>query len=156
MEERIRPQEDGLADEVHLLLEGAKTVARLMGHDYVGTEHILLAYTIVPRVSVYEGRDILKELGIEPHHVQQVIRFIVGIGESDGTKAPELTPRAKEIFKLAFEEARAEQDRPVTVNERHIFIGIIKEEQGIAAGVLQSPPFDITLEQVRALPQTTS
>ena len=116
--------------------------ARRFNHNYVGTEHLLLALL---RGSDNRAHDVLLTLGLELFKVRSAVEFIVGRGERQVTGAIGLTPRAKEAIRLAKDEARR-LDHPATGPE-HILLGLIGEGEGIAAGVLES--LGMSLERVR-------
>ncbi|SNS38346.1 ATP-dependent Clp protease ATP-binding subunit ClpC [Anaerovirgula multivorans] len=104
--------------------------AQQLGHNYVGTEHILLGL-------LQEGEGIaakaLKNLGVEVAQLQESIINIVGKGQPQN-QLMGFTPRTKRVFELSFEEARSLGHS--YIGTEHLLLGLIKEKEGIAAKVL--------------------
>ncbi|MDD3894543.1 MAG: Clp protease N-terminal domain-containing protein, partial [Syntrophomonadaceae bacterium] len=123
----------------------AQEEARQMNHPAIGTEHILLGLLM-------EGEGIgaraLLNLGLDLNKVREAI--VQTIGESDGgIEQPAgdlpITPRAKKVFNLSFDEARMQGVN--YVGTEHILLALIREEEGIAGQVLIS--MGVKLEEVR-------
>ena len=140
----------GMTDRFDRFTEGARKVlqlsqeeARRLSHDYIGTEHLLLALV---REGDGVAAHVLQELGVELHKVRKAIEFIIGRGEHSVTGATGLTPRAKRVIELAASEA--DRLRHQVVDTEHILLGLIAEGEGIAAGILES--LGVSLEKVRA------
>ena len=123
----------------------AQEEARQMNHPAIGTEHILLGLLL-------EGEGIgaraLLNLGLDLEKVREEI--IKTIGESEaGLEQPAgdlpITPRAKKVFNLAFDEARLQGVN--YVGTEHVLLALIREEEGIAGQVLIS--MGVKLEEVR-------
>ncbi|NLN19076.1 MAG: ATP-dependent Clp protease ATP-binding subunit [Firmicutes bacterium] len=116
--------------------------ARRLGHNVVGTEHILLGL-------VAEGEGVaaraLQSMGIGLEKVRAEVEKVIGRG--DGTPQGQIgfTPRAKRVLELAFEEAR--QLNHTYIGTEHILLGLIREGEGVAGQVLQNLGAD--LERVR-------
>lgn len=112
-------------------------------HNYIGTEHLLLGL-------VHEGEGVaakvLTNLGVQLSDVRKAIEFIIGRGERVITGEIGLTPRAKKVIELAVDEARMLNHH--YIGTEHILLGLVREGNGIAAGVLES--MGVKLEQVRA------
>lgn len=104
--------------------------AQQLGHNYVGTEHILLGL-------LQEGEGIaakaLKNLGLEVPKIQERIVNIIGKGQSQ-SQLMGFTPRTKRVFELSFEEARSLGHS--YIGTEHLLLGLIREGEGIAAKVL--------------------
>ncbi len=116
----------------------AQNEAKEMGHSYVGTEHILLAI-LKQESPVSES---LAELGITYSRAKNEVISIVGMGMRGMTNSPQMTPRAKRIIELAYEEAKylgSEKIQP-----EHILLGIIREGEGIAVHVLKKMGADLS------------
>ena len=109
----------------------AQEEARLLNHDYIGTEHILLGL-------VHEEQGVaaraLTELNISLEAVRAVVQEIVGQGESPPTGHIPFTPRAKKVLELSLREAI--QLGHNYIGTEHILLGVIREGQGVAAQVL--------------------
>jgi ATP-dependent Clp protease ATP-binding subunit ClpC len=112
-------------------------------HNYIGTEHLLLGL-------VHEGEGVaakvLTNLGVQLSDVRKAIEFIIGRGERVISGEIGLTPRAKKVIELAVDEARMLNHH--YIGTEHILLGLVREGNGIAAGVLES--MGVKLEQVRA------
>lgn len=109
----------------------AQEEARRLQHNYVGTEHLLLALLHEPGPA-----EILRSLGAESEKVRLAVETIIGRGPSAVSGEIELTPRTRKVFELAWDEARLlEHPAPGTED---ILLGMLREGEGIAAGVLQS------------------
>ncbi|MCK9267803.1 MAG: ATP-dependent Clp protease ATP-binding subunit [Alkaliphilus sp.] len=108
----------------------SQQMAQQLGHNYVGTEHLLLGI-IKEEESI--AAKALKNLGIEMEQVQERIVQSVGVGN----KPSELlgyTPRTKKVFELSIGEARSLNHN--YVGTEHLLLGIIKAGDGIATKIL--------------------
>lgn len=144
-----RRDRDGMNDKFEKFTERARKVlsfaqdeAQQFKHNYIGTEHLLLGL-------VREGDGVaakaLRNLGVELSEVRRQVEFIVGHGERLVLGEIGMTPRAKKVMELAVDEARRMNHH--YVGTEHLLLGLIREGEGIAAGVLVS--LGITLEQAR-------
>jgi ATP-dependent Clp protease ATP-binding subunit ClpA len=130
-------------DKTRLVLDLAQEEAREFHHNYIGTEHLLLGLLREGESIAYK---VLHSLGIELDAVRRAITFIVGPGKEAISGEIGLTPRAVAATTLAFNEAghlRQEKIAP-----EHLLLGLTREGEGIAAGLLRA--FGTTLEKVRA------
>jgi hypothetical protein len=109
----------------------AQEEARLLNHNYIGTEHILLGL-------IHEGEGVaataLTELGISLEAVRVQIEEIIGQGASAPTGHIPFTPRAKKVLELSLREAMALGHN--YIGTEHILLGLIREGEGVAAQVL--------------------
>ncbi len=121
----------------------AQEEARLMNHNYIGTEHILLGLV---REDEGVAAKVLINLGVSLSKVRSAVEFISGRGEKPATGETGLTPRAKRVIELAIDEAR--QMGHNYIGTEHLLLGLLREGEGVAAGVLDS--LGITLEKARA------
>jgi len=121
----------------------AQEEAQRFNHNYIGTEHILLGL-------VREGDGIaakvLSNLGAELNKVRSAVEFIIGRGERTVKGEIGLTPRAKRVIELAVDEARRLGHN--YIGTEHLLLGLLREGEGVAAGVLES--LGISLEKVRS------
>ncbi|AHF05866.1 ATP-dependent Clp protease ATP-binding subunit [Desulfitobacterium metallireducens] len=112
------------------VLNLAKEEAQRMGHNVVGTEHILLGL-------VAEGEGIaakaLNGINVEPEKVKEQIESLVGIGQPY-TGEIGFTPRVKRVLELANEEARRQGVN--YIGTEHLLLGLLMEGEGVAARVL--------------------
>jgi Clp amino terminal domain, pathogenicity island component len=109
----------------------AQEEARLLNHNYIGTEHILLGL-------IHEGEGVaylaLTELGISLDAVRAQVEAEIGQGsEAPGGHIP-FTPRAKKVLELSLREALALGHN--YIGTEHILLGLIREGEGVAAQVL--------------------
>jgi len=121
----------------------AQREARRLNHDYLGTEHILLGL-----IALGEGvaAQVLQDLGIDLKKVRREVEKMVGTGDNILLvgEVP-FTPRAKKVLELAVQEA---QDMGHNyVGTEHLLLGLIREEEGVAAKVLEG--LGASLELVR-------
>src|SRR5919108_346944 len=109
----------------------AQEEARMLNHNYIGTEHILLGL-------IHEGEGVaakaLESLGISLEAVRQQVEEIIGQGQSAPTGHIPFTPRAKKVLELSLREAL--QLGHNYIGTEHILLGLIREGQGVAAQVL--------------------
>ncbi|MCP8971083.1 ATP-dependent protease ATP-binding subunit ClpC [Ectobacillus ponti] len=103
-----------------------------IGHNNIGTEHILLGL-------VREGEGIaakaLIALGLSPEKIQKEVEALIGRG-TEGTQTVHYTPRAKKVIELSMDEARKLGHS--YVGTEHILLGLIREGEGVAARVLNN------------------
>ena len=114
-------------------LSFAQVEAQRFSHNYIGTEHILLGLLNVTDCMAIR---ILASMGIEPQTIRGAVEFIIGRGDRIVLGEIGLTPRAKKVIELAVDEAR--QMNYHYIGTEHILLGLIREGEGIAAGVLES------------------
>ncbi len=109
----------------------AQEEARLLNHNYIGTEHILLGL-------IHEGEGVaakaLESLGISLEAVRAQVEEIIGQGQSAPTGHIPFTPRAKKVLELSLREAL--QLGHNYIGTEHILLGLIREGEGVAAQVL--------------------
>ncbi len=128
------------------VLTSAQEEAQRFNHSYIGTEHILLGLT---REEEGVATKVLTNLGVGLAKVRSAVEFIIGRGEkatAGGSGEIGLTPRAKRVIELAIDEARHLGHN--YIGTEHLLLGLLREGEGIASGVLDS--FGITLERTRA------
>ena len=109
----------------------AQEEARMLNHDYIGTEHVLLGL-------IHEGEGVaanaLESLGISLEAVRQQVEEIIGQGQQAPSGHIPFTPRAKKVFELSLREAL--QLGHNYIGTEHILLGLIREGEGVAAQVL--------------------
>lgn len=115
-------------------------------HNYIGTEHLLLGM-------VNQEESMLADVlhhpqGIEPDQLIRAVEQTVKRGEQDLTGKPTLAPRTKRVIELAVDEARTLNAHYIDVE--HIFLGIVREGQGIAMDVLRGLDTDLDQACVEA------
>src|SRR3982750_335997 len=112
----------------------AQEEAKRLNHDYVGTEHILLGL-----IALGEGvaAQVLANLGVDLRRVRSEIEKIVGTGDNVMLLGEiPFTPRAKKVLEYAVEEAQHMGHS--YVGTEHLLLGMIREEEGVAARVLEN------------------
>ena len=120
----------------------AQEEAHRFGHQYIGTEHLLLGLV---REGDGVAARILAGMGIDLPKVRGAIEYIIGRGDSSFVGEIGLTPRAKTVIELAVDEARRLNHH--YIGTEHLLLGIVREGEGIAAGVLES--MGVNLDRVR-------
>jgi len=132
-------------ENVRKVLANARNEAVRLHHEYVGTEHLLLA---IARTSEGVARVVLDDLDVDRDEVVAQVESTVGRGNAEREVGPDLpyTTRAKKTLELAMAEARALNNG--YVGTEHLLLGLIAEEKGIGAQVLRSA--GATLERARA------
>lgn len=134
---------DKFTEQARKALSLAQEEAQGFQHNYIGTEHLLLGLLHEDKSL---GAQVLKNLGVELARVRSAVVFIIGRGDRIVLGEIGLTPRAKKVLELSIDEAqRMGHDR---IGTEHILLGLVREGEGIAAGVLTS--MGVKLEQVRA------
>jgi ATP-dependent Clp protease ATP-binding subunit ClpA len=120
----------------------AQEEARLLNHNYIGTEHILLGL-------IHEGEGVaakaMESLGISLEAARAQVEEIIGQGQSAPTGHIPFTPRAKKVLELSLREAL--QLGHNYMGTEHIVLGILREGEGVAAQVLAG--FGADYAQVR-------
>jgi ATP-dependent Clp protease ATP-binding subunit ClpA len=127
------PRLDNLTGRARSVLRLAREEAQGFNHNYVGTEHLLLGLI---REGDGLGAQVLRGLGVELERVRRAVEFIIGRGDRMVLGEVGLTPRAKRVVALAQDEA-ARMGEP-RVGTDHLLLGLVREGEGIAAGVLES------------------
>ena len=112
----------------------AQEEARNFHHDYVGTEHLLLA------MASCKGEvcaQILKEVNLSPAKIKREIEKLVGLGDNLLTSGPiPFTPRAKNILERSFEEALSTSSQ--TVETEHLLLALTLEQEGLSSKILDN------------------
>jgi len=116
----------------------AQEEARMLNHNYIGTEHILLGL-------IHEGEGVaakaLESLSISLEAVRSQVEEIIGQGQAVPTGHIPFTPRAKKVLELSLREAL--QLGHNYIGTEHILLGLIREGEGVAAQVLQKLGADL-------------
>ncbi|HUZ01689.1 MAG TPA: ATP-dependent Clp protease ATP-binding subunit [Thermomicrobiaceae bacterium] len=120
----------------------AQEEAHRFNHNYIGTEHLLLGLV---REGDGVAARVLSNMGVQLPKVRSAVEFIIGRGDSMVVGEIGLTPRAKKVIELAVDEARRLNHH--YIGTEHLLLGLVREGEGIAAGVLES--LGVNLEKVR-------
>jgi ATP-dependent Clp protease ATP-binding subunit ClpA len=117
----------------------AQEEARLLHHNYIGTEHVLLGL-------IREGEGIaarsLEALGISLESVRLRVTEIIGEGDESPSGHIPFTPRAKKVLELSLREAL--QLKHNYIGTEHILLGLVREGEGVAAQVLVNLGADLS------------
>ena len=116
----------------------AQEEARMLNHNYIGTEHILLGLV---REEEGVAAKALESLSISLEAVRQQVEEIIGQGQAAPTGHIPFTPRAKKVLELSLREAL--QLGHNYIGTEHILLGLIREGEGVAAQVLQKLGADL-------------
>lgn len=131
----------------------AQEEARRLGHNFVGTEQILLGL-IGEGTGV--GPKVLKAMGINLKDARVEVEKIIGRGSGFVAVEIPFTPRAKRVLELSLEEAR--QLGHNYIGTEHLLLGLIREGEGVAARVLENLGIDLSKVRsqiIRSLGDTT-
>ena len=131
------------SERARRVLSLAQEEAQRFNHNYIGTEHVLLG--LVRETEGVAAR-VLSSLTVDLGKVRSAVEFIIGRGEKPTEGEIGLTPRAKKVVELAVDEAR--RMNHTYIGTEHLLIGLLREGEGVAAGVLES--LGVTLDKVRA------
>jgi ATP-dependent Clp protease ATP-binding subunit ClpC len=116
----------------------AQEEARMLDHNYIGTEHLLLGL-------VHEGEGVaaqaLAGMGIQLEAVRWQVEQIIGHGQATSSGHIPFTPRAKKVLELALREAL--QLGHNYIGTEHILLGLVREGEGVAAQALQKLGADL-------------
>jgi ATP-dependent Clp protease ATP-binding subunit ClpC len=134
---------DRFTDRAKKVMNLARQEAQRFNHEYLGTEHVLLGL-------VQEGSgvaaNVLKQMGVDLAKIRTEVENIVKTGPSMVTMGQlPFTPRAKKVLELSLEEASNLGHN--YIGTEHLLLGLIKENEGIAAQVLMN--LGVKLEEVR-------
>ena len=133
---------DKFTERARRVLTLAQEEAQRFNHNYIGTEHLLLGLV---REGDGVAAKVLSNLGVELNKVRSAVEFIIGRGDKQSSGEIGLTPRAKKVIELAVDEARRLNHS--YIGTEHVLLGLVREGEGIAAGVLES--LGVNLERVR-------
>ena len=133
---------DKFTERARRVLTLAQEEAQRFNHNYIGTEHLLLGLV---REGDGVAAKVLSNLGVELNKVRSAVEFIIGRGDRTTSGEIGLTPRAKRVIELAVDEARRLNHS--YIGTEHLLLGLVREGEGIAAGVLES--LGVNLERVR-------
>ena len=125
------PMFERFTDRARRVVVLAQEEARMLNHNYIGTEHILLGL-------IHEGEGVaakgLESLGISLEGVRAQVEEIIGQGQQAPSGHIPFTPRAKKVLELSLREAL--QLGHNYIGTEHILLGLIREGEGVAAQVL--------------------
>jgi hypothetical protein len=133
-------------DRARRAVQLAQEEARLLRHDYVGTEHLLLGL-------LYAGEGVaakaLESAGVSREDVRAQVVEIIGRGQSPPASQTPFTPEAKMVLELSLREALALGHH--YIGTEHVLLGLLREGQGVAAQVLVRVGADLGRARERVL-----
>ncbi|NOZ55345.1 MAG: ATP-dependent Clp protease ATP-binding subunit [Calditrichaeota bacterium] len=134
---------NNFSSRVQMVIQFAREEALRLGHDYIGTEHILLGL-------IREGEgiaiEILRDLGVDLEELKRSVEDAVrATGETMTIGNIPFTKRAEKILKLAYVEA--DKYKSDIIGTEHLLLALVKEKEGVAAQILQA--FDVTYDAVK-------
>jgi hypothetical protein len=116
----------------------AQREAKELGHNYIGTEHLLLGML---RLEDSLGARALADFGVGPNEVREDVQRIIGEGAADehqhrrrGPRIP-FTPRSKKVLELSLKAARKLKDD--FIGSEHVLLALVQEGEGVAAQILR-------------------
>ncbi len=119
------------SDRARRVVVLAQEEARMLNHNYIGTEHLLLGL-------MHEGEGVaakaLESLGISLEAVRQQVGEIIGQGQQAPSGHIPFTPRAKKVLELSLREVQQLGDN--YIGTEHILLGLIREGGGVGAQIL--------------------
>ena len=121
----------------------AQEEAQRFNHNYIGTEHLLLGLV---RETEGGAATIFRLNNTDTNRVRSATEFIIGRGETPKPGEIGITPRARHVLELAIDEAHR-LDHPF-IGTEHILVGLMRQGEGVAAGVLES--LGLTPEKARS------
>ncbi len=134
---------NNFSSRVQMVIQFSREEALRLGHDYIGTEHLLLGL-------IREGEgiavEILRNLGSDLDEIKRAVEDAVkSTGETMTIGNIPFTKRAEKILKMAYVEA--EKYKSDIIGTEHLLLALVKEKDGVAAQVLMN--FEITYDAVR-------
>jgi len=130
-------------DRARKVMQYAREEAQRFNHEYIGTEHILLGLV---REGSGVAANVLRNLDIDIKKIRYEVEKMVQTGPDLVSKGQlPLTPRARKVLELAFDEAKAFGHN--YIGTEHILLGLLREQEGVAARVLMN--LGLRLEEVR-------
>jgi excisionase family DNA binding protein len=133
---------DKFTERARKVLSFSQEEAQRFQHNYIGTEHLLLGLV---REGDGVSAKVLNNLGVELNKVRSAVEFVIGQGDRVVQGEIGLTPRAKKVIELATDEARRLGHH--YIGTEHLLLGLVREGEGIAAGVLES--LGVNLDKAR-------
>jgi ATP-dependent Clp protease ATP-binding subunit ClpC len=123
------------------VLSLAHEEAERLHHNYIGTEHLLLG--LIREEGGVAGR-VLRELGLDPARVKEMVERLSGIGRHAGGRI-ELAPGTEQVLQLAIEEAKRMGHH--YIGTEHLLLGLVSQDEGVGLDVLRR--LGVTPEQIR-------
>ncbi len=137
-------------DQARRVIVHAQEEARLLSHNYIGTEHILLG---IAREGSGVAVEALTALDVSLQAMRQQVVQIVGLGQNATSGHIPFTPRAKKVLELSLREAL--QLGQNYIGAEHILLGLIREGEGVGAQVLVRLGADLNRVRRQVIQLTT-
>ena len=131
------------SERARRVLSLSQEEAQRFNHNYIGSEHILLGLV---RETDGVAAQVLGNLGLDLSRVRSAVEYLIGKEESNPKQDIGLTQRAKKLIELAVDEAR--RLNHTYIGTEHLLIGLMRDGEGVAAGILESLGVDI--DRIRA------
>ena len=134
------------------VLSLAQEEAERMQHSYIGTEHLLLG--LMREDGGVAGR-VLRELGLEPNRVKQLIEKMTSSQKRTGVTRMDLAPATKKVLELAVDEARRMGHH--YIGTEHLLLGLVRHSEGVAMDVFREmkiSPDEIRRQTKRVLQES--
>jgi hypothetical protein len=142
----IRTMFERFTDRARRVVVLAQEEARMLDHDYIGTEHLLLGL-------IHEQEGVaalaLRSMDISLEVVRSNVEDIIGRGQDPPSGHIPFTPRAKSVLELSLREAL--QLSHDYIGTEHILLGVLREGEGVAAQVLVKMGADLGLVRLRVI-----
>lgn len=145
-ERQLKGAFEKFTERARKALSLAQEEAQQLNHNYMGTEHVLLGLVHEEQRDTLAMK-ILESLGVHPADVRGQVIHIIGRGDQLVLGEIGMTPRAKKALQLAVDEARRLNHQ--YVGTEHLLLGLLREGEGIAAGVLES--LGVNLDRARRI-----
>jgi ATP-dependent Clp protease ATP-binding subunit ClpC len=139
--ETVADKMERFTQRARRVLSLAHEEAERLHHNYIGTEHLLLG--LIREEGGVAGR-VLRELGLEPSRVKEMVERLTGIGRHAGGRI-ELAPGTEHVIQMAVEEARRMGHH--YIGTEHLLLGLIRQGEGVGIDVLRR--LGVTPEQIR-------
>ena len=131
-------------DELEHILVFSEDQARILGHDFIGTEHLLLGLIVDEQCAAAE---VLATFDVTPEKVRSKLQEIIEFSEASTADSLPQTPRAKKVIHYAHEEVV--ELGHLSVGSGHVLLGLIREGEGVAILILNH--LDVDLQQLRTV-----
>ena len=129
---------DSFNEGVRKAMDAAQQEARDLGHNYIGSEHLLLGLLSVPEGAAAKA---LKNVGITKDVVRQIVLQLIGKGDYQFNEHFGYTPRTKKIIELSLQEAKRLDHN--YVGTEHLLLALLRERESVAARIIEDSGVDV-------------
>ncbi|MFC1724707.1 ATP-dependent Clp protease ATP-binding subunit [candidate division KSB1 bacterium] len=133
---------NNFSQKVQMVIQFSREEALRLGHDYIGSEHLLLG---IIKQAESLAIDLLRNLGVDLDELKRSVEDAVKTSNETVIGYLPLTKRAEKILKITYVEAK--NFKQEVIGTEHLLLSLVKEREGVASQVLAS--FDIDYEKVR-------